>query len=83
MRWPMASWGFTPIRWSLHRDEAAVQRLASESRRLMGEGRSVLVYTSLDPETDRGGALDPFPVGATVWARRWAASHATASRRWG
>ncbi len=47
----------------LARDEAAVHRLSAEARRLMGEGRSVLVYTALDPETDRGGALDAVPGG--------------------
>lgn len=29
----------------------------------MGEGRSVLVYTALDPETDRGAPLDAIPGG--------------------
>ena len=29
----------------------------------MGEGRSVLVYTALDAETDRGGPLDQIPGG--------------------
>jgi uncharacterized protein YgbK (DUF1537 family) len=43
--------------------EAAVARLGAEALRLMGEGRSVLVYTALDPETDRGGALDRIPGG--------------------
>lgn len=42
---------------------AAVARLATEARRLMGEGRSVLVYTALDPETDRGGPLDQIAGG--------------------
>lgn len=53
--------GFTGLHadpLELAEGEAATHRLASEAKRLMGEGRSVLVYTSLDPETDRGGALD-------------------------
>jgi uncharacterized protein YgbK (DUF1537 family) len=58
--------GFTGLHadpLELAQGEAAIQRLASEAKRLMGEGRSVLVYTSLDPETDRGGALDRIPGG--------------------
>ncbi len=43
--------------------DAAVAQLSAEARRLMGEGRSVLVYTALDPETDRGGPLDAIPGG--------------------
>lgn len=43
--------------------DAAVARLSTEARRLMAEGRSVLVYTALDPETDRGGPLDQIPSG--------------------
>ncbi|MCA3561527.1 MAG: four-carbon acid sugar kinase family protein [Aestuariivirga sp.] len=43
--------------------DAAVAHLSSEAKRLMGEGRSVLVYTALDPESDRGGALDAIPGG--------------------
>ena len=43
--------------------DEAVARLSTEARRLMGEGRSVLVYTALDPETDRGGPLDAIPDG--------------------
>ena len=42
---------------------AAVARLSAEAKRLMGEGRSVLVYTALDPDTDRGGSLDQIPGG--------------------
>ncbi|PZF77938.1 four-carbon acid sugar kinase family protein [Aestuariivirga litoralis] len=41
----------------------AVARLSAEAKRLMGEGRSVLVYTALDPETDRGGPLDQIAGG--------------------
>lgn len=43
--------------------EQAVARLSEEAKRLMGEGRSVLVYTALDPETDRGGPLDQIAGG--------------------
>ncbi len=75
--------GFTglhadPLRLS---DEVEVQRLASESIRLLKDGKSVLVYTALDPESDRGPALDKIPAPATASARRWAASPATPSRK--
>ncbi len=40
----------------------------------------MLVYTALDPETDRGGPLDAILVAATAWGRGWAASHAPASK---
>lgn len=43
--------------------DAAVHRLSAEAQRLMGEGRSVLVYTALDPGLDRGGPLDAIPGG--------------------
>ena len=43
--------------------EAAVAHLSAQAKRLMGEGRSVLVYTALDPESDRGGPLDQIPGG--------------------
>ncbi len=43
--------------------ERAVARLSAGALKLMGEGRSVLVYTALDPETDRGNALDQVPGG--------------------
>jgi uncharacterized protein YgbK (DUF1537 family) len=43
--------------------DAAVAWLSAEAKRLMGEGRSVLVYTALDPELDRGGPLDAIPGG--------------------
>lgn len=43
--------------------DAAVARLSAEAKRLMGEGRSVLVYTALDPELDRGGPLDAISGG--------------------
>jgi uncharacterized protein YgbK (DUF1537 family) len=43
--------------------DAAVAHLSAEAKRLMGEGRSVLVYTALEPETDRGGPLDAIPGG--------------------
>jgi uncharacterized protein YgbK (DUF1537 family) len=54
--------GFTglpadPLELAIDTDRAAA-RLGDEALRLMGEGRSVLVYTALDPETDRGTALD-------------------------
>lgn len=59
--------GFTGLHadpLDLARDPAAaVGRLAAEAQRLMGEGRSVLVYTALDPDTDRGGSLDQIPGG--------------------
>ena len=42
---------------------AAVARLSTEAKRLMGEGRSVLVYTALDPDADRGGPLDQIAGG--------------------
>lgn len=42
-------------------DETEVQRLMDESVRLLNEGKSVLVYTALDPESDRGSALDAIP----------------------
>jgi uncharacterized protein YgbK (DUF1537 family) len=54
--------GFTGLHadpLDLARDpDAAVAHLSEQAKRLMGEGRSVLVYTALDPETDRGGPLD-------------------------
>jgi uncharacterized protein YgbK (DUF1537 family) len=43
--------------------EATVARVSAQAKRLMGEGRSVLVYTALDPETERGGPLDAIPGG--------------------
>lgn len=43
--------------------EAAVARLSAEAQRLMGEGRSVLVYTALDPEMDLGRPLDQITGG--------------------
>ncbi|MFO1132880.1 MAG: four-carbon acid sugar kinase family protein [Hyphomicrobiales bacterium] len=43
--------------------QATVARISAEAQRLMGEGRSVLVYTALDPETDRGGPLDSIDGG--------------------
>jgi uncharacterized protein YgbK (DUF1537 family) len=43
--------------------DAAVAHLSEQAKRLMGEGRSVLVYTALDPETDRGGPLDQIAGG--------------------
>lgn len=54
--------GFTglhadPLDLARNPDEA-VARLSTEAKQLMGEGRSVLVYTALDAETDRGGPLD-------------------------
>lgn len=59
--------GFTGLHadpLDLARDpEAAVARLSADAQRLMGEGRSVLVYTALDPELDRGGPLDQIAGG--------------------
>lgn len=59
--------GFTGLHadpLDLARDPAAaVARLSTEAKRLMVEGRSVLVYTALDPETDRGGPLDQIAGG--------------------
>jgi 3-oxoisoapionate kinase len=43
--------------------ENAVQRLIAEANQHLGQGRSVLVYTALDPETDRGSGLDAIPGG--------------------
>lgn len=43
--------------------EATVARLSDEAKRLVGEGRSVLIYTALDPEMEQGGALDAIPGG--------------------
>ena len=60
--------GFTglhadPLALAGAESDAAVARLSAEAKRLMGEGRSVLVYTALDPELDRGGPLDAIPCG--------------------
>jgi uncharacterized protein YgbK (DUF1537 family) len=44
-------------------DGDAVQRLIAEANQHLGQGRSVLVYTALDPETDRGSGLDAIPGG--------------------
>ncbi|MFN4140834.1 four-carbon acid sugar kinase family protein [Aestuariivirga sp.] len=43
--------------------EAAAAEIASRAGALLNQGRSVLVYTALDPETDRGAALDTIPGG--------------------
>ena len=43
--------------------DTAVARLSSQARQLIGEGRNVLVYTALDPDTDRGGPLDEVACG--------------------
>ena len=43
--------------------ETVTARLSDEAIRLIGQGASVLVYTALDPETDRGSALDSIPGG--------------------
>jgi uncharacterized protein YgbK (DUF1537 family) len=43
--------------------EQAVARLAEQAKRILGAGRSVLVYTALDPETERGSALDQIAGG--------------------
>lgn len=42
---------------------ATIAQLSAEANRLLSEGRSVLVYTALDPETDKGGLLDAIPGG--------------------
>lgn len=42
-------------------DESAVQRFSDGAIRLLNEGRSVLVYTALDPDSDRGAALESIP----------------------
>ena len=60
--------GFTglhadPLALAGAESDSAVARLSAEAKRLMGEGRSVLVYTALDPETNRGGPLDAIPGG--------------------
>jgi uncharacterized protein YgbK (DUF1537 family) len=39
----------------------AAARIAQKAMRLMGEGRSVLVYTALEPEMEKGGPLDAIP----------------------
>jgi len=38
--------------------EGATQRLIAEANRHLGEGRSVLVFTALDPEMEKGSGLD-------------------------
>ena len=43
--------------------DAAIAGFSAKAGRLMGEGRSVIVYTALDPEMDRGGPLDAIPGG--------------------
>lgn len=58
--------GFTGLHadpLALATDEAATHRLTAEVTSLMGQGRSVLVYTALDPAEDRGGALDALAGG--------------------
>ena len=40
-----------------------IARLTEQAMRILGQGRSVLVYTALDPELDRGDALDRVPGG--------------------
>ena len=42
---------------------AEVSRLIAEAKALLERGQSVLVYTALDPEADRGGLLDSIPGG--------------------
>lgn len=67
-------------------DEVEVQRLSDDSIRLLNEGKSVLVYTALDPESDRGSALDAIPgarhrVGAALGRiTRDAVSHCRLTR---
>ncbi|MCA3572422.1 MAG: four-carbon acid sugar kinase family protein [Aestuariivirga sp.] len=43
--------------------DAAIARHSAEAVRLIGEGRSVLVYTALDPVTEQGASLDAIPGG--------------------
>jgi uncharacterized protein YgbK (DUF1537 family) len=59
--------GFTGLHadpLELARDpDAAVAQFSAEARRLMGEGRSVLVYTARDPDMDMSDPLDQIPGG--------------------
>jgi uncharacterized protein YgbK (DUF1537 family) len=58
--------GFTGLHadlLELATSDEAVARIAHEAARLMGEGRSVLVYTALEPGMDKGGPLDAIPGG--------------------
>jgi uncharacterized protein YgbK (DUF1537 family) len=43
--------------------EQAIARLSGEALHYLGQGRSVILYTALDPENDRGAALDGIPGG--------------------
>jgi 3-oxoisoapionate kinase len=43
--------------------EAAVARIIAEANGHLGEGRSVLIYTALDPEMERGSGLDAMAGG--------------------
>ncbi len=52
-----------PLELAGEAGEHAVARLTAQAKRILAEGRSVLVYTALDPEMDRGGALDQIADG--------------------
>jgi len=43
--------------------ENATARIIAEANRHLAQGRSVLVYTALDPEMERGSGLDAIPGG--------------------
>ncbi len=60
--------GFTglhadPLELAGANGEQAISRISGEAKRLIGEGRSVLVYTALDPDTDHASGLDAIPGG--------------------
>jgi uncharacterized protein YgbK (DUF1537 family) len=58
--------GFTGLHadpLELATDDSATPRIAVEAMRLMGEGRSVLVYTALDPDTEKAAPFDAIPGG--------------------
>lgn len=48
---------------ALATDEAATQRYTAAAKALMGQGRSVIVYTALEPDGEKGDALDRIPGG--------------------
>jgi uncharacterized protein YgbK (DUF1537 family) len=52
-----------PLALAGHDCEAAMARIIAEANHDLGEGRSVLVYTALDPEMERGSGLDAIPGG--------------------
>lgn len=58
--------GFTgiyadPLELAGGRRESVTADLVTRSTNVLNENRSVLIYTALDPETDRGAALDDVP----------------------